>query len=119
MNNIEVKNAPNALLSRNILSKVSPIKENRKGSRFLALIYVLLGVGMTIATVLILAAFNVPLFFYLFTLLWLPFTILMIGYEQSLIVQNHRTLFLKYIAQHFNRDEKFLQKYGTKVWDIH
>lgn len=115
MDNIEVKNAPNALLSREILGDLSPIKETRKGNRFFVLIYIILGMPMMCVTMLTLAEFKAPLVICLLALLWLPLIIFMIGYEQTLIVQNHRSLFLKYIAQHFNRDEKFLILLGGRA----
>jgi len=115
MDKIEVNNAPNALLSREILNGLSPSKETRKGNRFFVLIYVILGILMMAISMLILLALKAPLLVCLLALLWFPFTIFMIGYEQTLIVQSHRSLFLKYIAQHFNKDEKFLLLLGGRA----
>ena len=114
MSNIEVKNAPNALLSRALLSDLFSVRETRKGRPVFVLIIAILGMSMMGVSMLILMELKAPLLVVSLSLLWFPITIFMIGYEQTLIVQNHRSLFLKYIAQYFNKDEKFLVLLGGR-----
>jgi len=123
MKKFNVIDAPNALLSRELLKGLLPVKERRKGRAIYLLIYIVFGLGLMALTPFGLALLGLPMIICLLGLAWLPITIFMIGYEQVLLLQNHQKTFIDYTSDFLNEDEQFLTilngralKFHTSSW---
>jgi len=119
MKKFNVKDAPNALLSRELLEGLSPIKERWKGRVVYAILYTIFGMGLASITPLVVAELGLPIIICLLGSVWILVTIFMVSHEQVLLLQNHQKTFIGYISDYLNEGEQFLTILRGRALKLH